>query len=433
MAIIKAINSKSSISKIINYVADKEKTTDELMYGKDCSAEPKQAIEDMTMTKELYNKDAGRQYKHFVQSFSPEDDISPEKANRIGREWAEKAFKGYEVFIATHTDKDHIHNHFIVNSVNFENGEKYRQSKADLQKYKEISDKICEREGLSLSEPKKDVLTSFNTKKYKSLEKGLQGQYKSYMLDLWTNVNASMQKATSKEQFVSLMNDKGYQVNWSNSRKNITYTTPENKRVRDSNLAKTFKNENLLKENLLKEFSRNAEKFREPPKDELETIQAQLKEIQDYRHEISEVMQKLESIKREKEKPLIVDQQSRAEIEKLKMAIQDEQNRRNSLGFFKMKEKKNCDDRINKYSEQIERLEGQLLTDDKKIELSKEINEVQQKLDIADKQYHKHDTRSHELLEREYKIKQERRQKHREIEHQQGRIRRRTKDLGYER
>ena len=237
----------------------------------------------------------------------------------------------------------------------------------------------------------------------------------------------------NEEQFVSLMNDKGYQVNWSNSRKNITYTTPENKRVRDSNLAKTFKNENLLKENLLKEFSRNAEKFREPPKDELETIQAQLKEIQDYRHEISEVMQKLESIKREKEKPLIVDQQSRAEIEKLKMAIQDEQNRRNSLGFFKMKEKKNCDDRINKYSEQIERLEGQLLTDDKKIELSKEINEVQQKLDIADKQYHKHDTRSHELLEREYKIKQERRQKHREIEHQQGRIRRRTKDLGYER
>jgi hypothetical protein len=431
MAIIKAINSKSSISKIINYVADKEKTSKELMYGKDCSSEPSQAIEDMKMTKELYNKNTGRQYKHFVQSFSPEDDISPEKANRIGREWAEKAFKGYEVFIATHTDKDHIHNHFIVNSVNFENGEKYRQSKLDLQKYKEINDKICEREHISLSEAKKEVITNFNIKKHKAIEKGLQGQYKSYMVELRDNIINSMSKSKDKEQFILLMNEIGYKVNWSDTRKNITYTTPENKKVRDTNLAKTFKDEKMLKEGLLNELRKNYERFRELPRDELETIKAKLKEIQNYRAEVFDVMQKLKNLKREKEQPLVRNQQNRKEIENLKIAIQKEQEIKQSLGFFKFREKRECDNRIQKYTEQLERLESQLLNDDRIAELTKEINEVQEKMDIADKQYHKYDKKSNELLEKEFKIKQER--KYKNIELQNSKMKNRRKDLGYER
>lgn len=262
MAIIKAINSKSSISHIIHYVADPEKTEEKLMYGKDCSADPHNAIEDMKMTKEIYGKGKGREYKHFVQSFSPEDKITPEKAHEIGKEWAEKSFKGYEVFIATHTDKDHIHNHFVINSVNFETGEKYQQSNADLQEYKNMSDRICKREGFKVSEKKRDVLTSYNMKEYKAIEKGLNGKYDCYKLDLLKNVNTCRKIATSKEHFISLMNQKGYQVKWSDTRKNITYITLENKKFRDNNLAKTFKNENLLKEELLNEFKRNREQIR---------------------------------------------------------------------------------------------------------------------------------------------------------------------------
>lgn len=263
MAVIKAINSKSSVSNIINYVADKNKTSEELMHGKDCSSNSEQAIEDMKMTKEIYNKEDGRQYKHFVQSFNPKDNITPEKAHEIGKEWAEKNFKGYEVFMATHTDKDHIHNHFIVNTVNFETGEKYRQSRADLERYKEISNKICEREGLTPPEPNKNALTSFDNKKYRALEKGAEGNYKSYMLDLWKNVNSSMKQATNKEQFIESMKQKGYEVNWSDTRKHITFTTPEGKKVRNSNLSKTFKNEKFTKEGLENEFRRNGEKLRE--------------------------------------------------------------------------------------------------------------------------------------------------------------------------
>ncbi len=259
MAVIKAINSKSSVKSIVEYVADKNKTNECLMYGKDCSSEPQEAIEDMKMTKELYSKTDGRQYKHFVQSFNPKDKLTPEKALEIGKEWAEKNFKGYEVFMATHIDKNHIHTHFIVNTVNFETAEKYRQSRADLERYKEISNKICEREGLAPTEPNKTTLTSFDSNKYKALEKGVEGNYKSYMLELFKNINRYMKSSTSKEQFISLMNNKGYKVNWSDTRKNITYITPENKRIRDSNLAKTFKNDKFNKEGLLNEFNRNRE------------------------------------------------------------------------------------------------------------------------------------------------------------------------------
>ena len=266
MAVIKAINSKSSVSKIINYVADKDKTNENLMYGKDCSSNSDQAIEDMKMTKKLYKKEDGRKYKHFVQSFNPKDNIAHEKAHEIGKEWAEKNFKGHEVFVATHTDKSHIHNHFIVNTVNFETGEKYRQSKADLERYKELSNKICEREGLTPTEPNKTTLTSFNNKKYKALEKGMEGNYRSYMLDLWKNVNSSMKNATSKDQFIDSMKQKGYGVKWSDTRKYITFTPPKGKPIRSSNLADTFKNDKFTKEGLLDEFNRNGERIRDKGK-----------------------------------------------------------------------------------------------------------------------------------------------------------------------
>lgn len=263
MAIIKAVNSKNSIRGIVNYVSNDKKTTEELMLGLNCSNNPNLVIEEMNFTKKLYNKKSGRQYKHFVQSFNPKDEINPSKAIQIGREWAEKIFKGYEVFIVTHTDKKHVHNHFIVNSVNFENGRKYRYSKNDLKEMKKLNDRICEKEGLSITKPEKDVLTSFNSKKYKAIEKSLQGKYKSYMIDLWHSVNMTLKKSTSKEEFIKLMEQKKYKVNWIDTRKNITFITPEGKKIRSSNLSKTFKNIKFTKEGMLNEFIRNGERLRE--------------------------------------------------------------------------------------------------------------------------------------------------------------------------
>jgi len=147
LATIKVTSAKSKrVKKIAQYVTDLEKTEKHLVSGKDCN--PDYAAEEMQATKELYNKTDGRQYHHYIQSFLP-GEVTPDQAHEIGKELAER-FKGHEVLIATHTDKDHIHNHLVVNSVNYENGIKLHTSKQHLKEFKEYSDQICQREGLSV-------------------------------------------------------------------------------------------------------------------------------------------------------------------------------------------------------------------------------------------------------------------------------------------
>jgi hypothetical protein len=260
MAIVKVTNSKASISKAISYVTKEEKTEEKLVSGINCT--PESAIDEMKATKEQFRKTEGRQYAHYIQSFSPDEKITHDQAHKIALELSEKQFKGYEVLVVTHKDKSHIHSHIVVNSVSYEDGRKLHSSKKDLAEVKDKSNEICEREGLTRTEPNKTTLTSFDNKKYKALEKGMEGEYKSYMLDLWKHVNSFMKKAKNKEQFIESMKEKGYGVSWSDTRKNITFTTPEGKKVRNSNLAKTFKNDKFTKEGLLNEFRRNGEEVR---------------------------------------------------------------------------------------------------------------------------------------------------------------------------
>lgn len=253
MAIIKAVSSRASIGNSINYITKKEKTEEKLISGKDCI--PESAIDEMKATKELWNKTSGRQYKHFVQSFSPEEKITPEQAHGIALKLAQEEFKGYEVLIATHKDKKHIHTHFIVNSVSFEDGRKFQQSRADLQKLKDNSDEICKADGLSICEKGQDIAT-YDIGKYKSLEKATQGKYKSYVLDAALTVLNTKKQATSRADFIDLMKQQGYETKWTDSRKYITFTDKDGNKVRNSNLEKTFKGE-FGKEQLENEFDRN--------------------------------------------------------------------------------------------------------------------------------------------------------------------------------
>lgn len=227
MAIIKFTNSKSELKTIINYVTRKDKTDIDLITGKDCVANS--CLEEMKSVKELYNKNTGRQYIHIVQSFNPKDDLNYEKAHNIGVKLAEY-FKGFQVLVATHTDKEHIHNHLIVNSVNFENGKKFNQSKSDMQKVKDYSDKICEGAELSVIEKKK-YEGVYNKNEY---QVALKGQ--SWKLRLINAIDYSLEKSNSKSQFFRNMNQLGYQVIWTENRKYITYTTPEGMKCRDNKL-----------------------------------------------------------------------------------------------------------------------------------------------------------------------------------------------------
>lgn len=265
MAVIKAVSSHAPIGTAIDYVEKREKTEERLLSG--IGVNPETAKEEMQATKEIYGKMDGRTYKHFVQSFAPGENITPEKAHEIAKEFAESCelFRGYEVLIATHKDKKHVHTHFIINSVSFEDGKKFQMSSKDLQKMKDISDKICHEHGLSICEKNKTFdgherigITAWTKEKYHFLQDMLEGKsVKSYVYNIMEAVKDSMNRAASQEEFVKLLSKKGYSVDWQDKHKHLTFMDPDGNKVRDTNLNKTF-NLGVGKEELLSRFERNA-------------------------------------------------------------------------------------------------------------------------------------------------------------------------------
>jgi len=306
MAIIKAAKGGRTLRGALVYVAK----TAELTSGKDCSDQRDQAFEDMLSTKEFYQKKDGRQYKHYIQSFAP-GETTPEQAHGIGQEWAEKTFSGYEVYMGTHATKEPIHNHFIVNSVNWQNGKKLHVSKRDLQHMKDLNDQLCIREGLSIPHVMEQdgQVRSFDQGKYQLLKRIEAGQkVKSYVLDTALAVEKAAAKATGKSNFISLMNDQGYLVSWQDHHKHVTFQDVDGKKVRLANLEKTFKEPRFSKEGLEREFDRLEKASRETRgsatecadlRNAREDIQSQGDRISDEpRHDVAGAIQsKIRSVK----------------------------------------------------------------------------------------------------------------------------------------
>lgn len=255
MAIIKAVSSRASIGRAIIYITKDEKSKERLISGIECS--PDTAIEEMKATKEIWQKTDGRQYKHFVQSFSPDEKLTAEDAHEVACKLCTDRFKGHEILIATHQDKEHIHSHIIVNSVNYENGYKIQFSKYDLQQMKDRSDDLCKEKGLSITE-KGEEITTYTKEKYKVLEKAIKGEYKSYVLDCYKAISLTKGKAINREDFIVKMREQSFEVNWSDNRKYITFTDQNGNKVRNSNLEKTFK-DSFGKEDLENGFKINLE------------------------------------------------------------------------------------------------------------------------------------------------------------------------------
>ena len=241
MAVIEAISSKANIKRIITYVIQDKKTTTDLITGKDCMAES--CLEEMLYTKDLYNKTGGRQYIHIIQSFDPKDNLTPTQVHNAGLKLA-NTFNGFQVLVATHIDKEHLHNHLVVNSVSFENGYKIQMNKKDLQYLKDYSDKICLEMGASVI-PKKDKTNYIKRNEYRVAERG-----ESWKFKLINAIDLSIAESTCKDDFIKTMNKLGYQVNWTDTRKYITYTTPEGYKCRDNKLFE----EKYLKGNMEDEF-----------------------------------------------------------------------------------------------------------------------------------------------------------------------------------
>lgn len=236
--------SKVAMLGTLKYILQEKKISrDGLLYasGLDCTV-PTSYLE-MVTTKQSYGKTDGRWYFHFVQSFPAEDSLTPEQANRIGMEFAARRFPGHEVVVATHCDTDHLHNHFLVNSVSWQSGKKLHQSPETLREHRQVNDEICLSYGLHVLQPqdKKQKKKRMKSGEYQAALRG-----ESWKFQLIKAIEEALELSLTREDFITNMEYEGYSVCWTDSRKYITYTTPEGKKCRDRSLH----DDTYLKENL---------------------------------------------------------------------------------------------------------------------------------------------------------------------------------------
>lgn len=140
-----------SLKDVIDYAVESEKT--EMQYfvsGINCN--PEFARDQMAETKKVYGKQDGIIAFHGYQSFKP-GEVTPELAHKIGKELAQKLWGDrHEVVVATHLDRGHIHNHFVVNSVSMVDGKKFNACKQSYNEMRKVSDELCIKYGLSVVE-----------------------------------------------------------------------------------------------------------------------------------------------------------------------------------------------------------------------------------------------------------------------------------------
>ena len=240
-----ATQSATAMSRTLRYVKRNDKTRDkQFVSGWNCT--PRLAEEEFLATRQAHRKNGGRWFYHYTQSFSPKENVTPELAHEIAREFAARAWPESEVVVATHVDAAHIHSHFVVNAVCFETGKMLRQHPDTLQKLRAISDELCAAHGLSVLPRQQKKASGMTAREYRSAVKG-----ESWKLQLMGDIDASMKAARSREDFIRRMRRLGYAVRWEDGRKYITYTTPHGKPCRDNKLHEPKD----LKENMEYEFN----------------------------------------------------------------------------------------------------------------------------------------------------------------------------------
>lgn len=236
MAIFTAIPEKTqtatAMKRVLDYVMQDKKTVLDgikLVSGQNCV--PESAYQEFMATKHSYGKASGVFFKQYVQSFKPDCHATPQQIHEIGIETA-KLFDGFEVVVATHIDRDHWHNHFVVNSVNCENGYKIQINEKQLEQLRHRSDEICRRFGLETLKPyEKPKQRAMNQKEYRT---ALRGDSKK--LRLMNAIDHAVAHSRNKGQFIDRMEKLGYGVKWIDHYRYITYTTPDGHRFRDNRL-----------------------------------------------------------------------------------------------------------------------------------------------------------------------------------------------------
>ena len=276
MAVNKTINKRTNthgaMRNCIEYVLRQDKTSELLTYitGPYCHNEINYDLVYRTFLEEkkMWNKDTGRMYAHNIISWHKDEQITPEQAFEFGKEFAENWFSGFQTLVAVHKDKDHIHCHLVTNSVSYEDGRKLHNTRKDLERMIQLTNQMCRERGLTVAEKgkhfdgsqiEKGEVIAWSKDKYNLFRQQVKD---SFVADCAMAVLKALENCISKEKFIEKMKQFGWNVNWTEKRKHITFQNQEGKKVRDSNLFKTF-HLDISKEGLENEFNGNRKKARD--------------------------------------------------------------------------------------------------------------------------------------------------------------------------
>ena len=276
MAVNKTINKRTNthgaMRNCIEYVLRQDKTSELLTYitGPYCHNEINYDLVYRTFLEEkkMWNKDTGRMYAHNIISWHKNEQITPEQAFEFGKEFAENWFSGFQTLVAVHKDKDHIHCHLVTNSVSYEDGRKLHNTRKDLERMKQLTNQMCRERGLTVAEKgkhfdgsqiEKGEVIAWSKDKYNLFRQQVKD---SFVADCAMAVLKALENCISKEKFIEKMKQFGWNVNWTEKRKHITFQNQDGKKVRDSNLSKTF-HLDISKEGLENEFNGNRKKARD--------------------------------------------------------------------------------------------------------------------------------------------------------------------------
>lgn len=257
MAIVSFTNYKRGQTKggmraVMRYTMQEKKTLwddRQLVTGINC--QPQTVYSDFLTTKNLYHKTDGVMFFHMVQSFPKGEGVDPVTAHTAALELA-RYYKGHEVLVCTHTDRDHIHSHFIINSVNFDSGRKLHIAGEQLQELRQLNDQVCLKFNLPVfqQQSRQRKAKSMSTAEYHMAKNG-----QSKKAQLMYVIRDCMRHASNRDEFIALMESEGHQVRWEKNRRSITYTAPDGWKCRDNKLFE----DRFRKENMEYEFAIRAD------------------------------------------------------------------------------------------------------------------------------------------------------------------------------
>ena len=242
MAITKIWAVKDDLNRVLNYIKNPDKTTElgdglkevlayttqgyktnEKEYITGINCDPKTSLKQMMNTKLSYNKMDGRLAFHAVQSFKP-GEVTPEECHALGVQLAKQMWGNrFEVVVSTHLDKEHLHNHFVINSVSWVDGMKYDNRKSDIDHFRELNDAICKEHGLSIIENPSGKAMNYG--EWNAEKK--DGIY--FRKIIRYDVDTVLSYARTLDQFKEGLEENGYQVNLSG--KYWTLKHPQSKRT----------------------------------------------------------------------------------------------------------------------------------------------------------------------------------------------------------